>query len=118
MRLEITVLLDALLILLVLRLHRAETVVDLDVLATLTSHLVAHVRGVALAELHQRLKITVLLDALLLLLVLRLHRAETVVDLDVLATLVSHLVAHVRSVALAKLHQRLKITVLLDALLL
>ena len=53
------------------------TVVDLDVLATLVSHLVAHVRSVALAKLHQRLKITVLLDALLLLLVLRLHRAET-----------------------------------------
>merc|ERR1711959_788497 len=89
-RLQITILLDPLLILLVLRLHRTETVVNLDVLTTLTSNLVAHVRSIAL-DLDERLQITILLDLLLILLVLRLHRAETVVDLDVLTTLTSDL---------------------------
>merc|ERR1719265_1262430 len=90
---------------------------DLNVLTTLASNLIAHVRGGALAELHESLQIMILLDLLLILLVLRLHRAETVVDLDVLATLTSDLVAHVRGGALAELHESLQITVLFDQLL-
>merc|ERR1719265_2246251 len=113
-RFQVTAALDFLLLPGVCALQNTEAIVDLNILAALArNELLQRLRRGAL-KLHESLQVMAFLDLILLLRISLLQRTESIVDLDVLPALPSHLLLQRLRRRRLHLHQSLQVAALLD----